>query len=170
MSTTVRDKVLKEKTSVLVGTWTPTRPSATSRASRLQQVRSMMAVPLQAEERVIGLVYVDSRSFVRSFDGNDLNLLTVLGNVAAIRIEHERLAEVEQAERLMERDLEQAAIIQRGLLPEAPPRLAFVVPGRATTPPAAPWEGTTTTSFPIPTAGWGWCWGTSPGRGSRPPS
>jgi sigma-B regulation protein RsbU (phosphoserine phosphatase) len=83
-------------------------------------------VPLQAEERVIGLIYVDSRSFVRSFDGNDLNLLTVLGNVAAIRIEHERLAEVEQAERLMERDLEQAAIIQRGLLPEAPPKLAAV--------------------------------------------
>jgi len=126
MSTTVRDKVLKEKTSVLVGDVDTHEAFRNQQSIALQQVRSMMAVPLQAEERVIGLVYVDSRSFVRSFDGNDLNLLTVLGNVAAIRIEHERLAEVEQAERLMERDLEQAAIIQRGLLPEAPPRLAFV--------------------------------------------
>ncbi len=126
MSTTVRDKVLKEKTSVLVGDVDTHEAFRNQQSIALQQVRSMMAVPLQSEERVIGLVYVDSRSFVRSFDGNDLNLLTVLGNVAAIRIEHERLAEVEQAERLMERDLEQAAIIQRGLLPEAPPRLAFV--------------------------------------------
>ena len=126
MSTTVRDKVLTEKTSVLVGDVDTNEAFRNQQSIALQQVRSMMAVPLQAEERVIGLIYVDSRSFVRSFDGNDLNLLTVLGNVAAIRIEHERLAEVEQAERLMERDLEQAAIIQRGLLPEAPPKLAWV--------------------------------------------
>jgi serine phosphatase RsbU (regulator of sigma subunit) len=126
MSTTVRDKVLTEKTSVLVGDVDTNEAFRNQQSIALQQVRSMMAVPLQAEERVIGLIYVDSRSFVRSFDGNDLNLLTVLGNVAAIRIEHERLAEVEQAERLMERDLEQAAIIQRGLLPEAPPKLPWV--------------------------------------------
>jgi sigma-B regulation protein RsbU (phosphoserine phosphatase) len=126
MSTTVRDKVLTEKTSVLVGDVDESEAFRNQQSIALQQVRSMMAVPLQAEERVIGLIYVDSRSFVRSFDANDLNLLTVLGNVAAIRIEHERLSEIEHAERLMERDLEQAAIIQRGLLPEAPPRLPAV--------------------------------------------
>jgi sigma-B regulation protein RsbU (phosphoserine phosphatase) len=126
MSTTVRDKVLSEKASVLVGDVDESEAFRNQQSIALQQVRSMMAVPLQAEERVIGLIYVDSHSFVRSFDGNDLNLLTVLGNVAAIRIEHERLSEIEQNERLMERDLEQAAIIQRGLLPEAPPKLERV--------------------------------------------
>lgn len=38
-----------------------------------------------------------------------------------IRLEHARLAAVEQAERIMQRDLEQAGEIQRGLLPEAIP-------------------------------------------------
>src|SRR6185295_10179309 len=42
-------------------------------------------------------------------------------NVAAIRIEHARLAEVEQGERIMKRDLSQAADIQRGMLPEQAP-------------------------------------------------
>jgi sigma-B regulation protein RsbU (phosphoserine phosphatase) len=121
ISTTVRDKVLTEKASILVADVFENEAFRNQQSIAGQQVRSMLAVPLQAEDRVIGLVYVDSSSFVRSFDANDLNLLTVLGNVAAIRIEHERLAEVEQSERLMERDLEQAAIIQRGLLPEAPP-------------------------------------------------
>jgi sigma-B regulation protein RsbU (phosphoserine phosphatase) len=48
-----------------------------------------------------------------------------MANVAAIRIEHTRLAEVEQAERILARDLEQAAEIQRRLLPTSAP----VVPG-----------------------------------------
>ncbi|MEO7145022.1 MAG: PP2C family protein-serine/threonine phosphatase, partial [Bryobacteraceae bacterium] len=60
----------------------------------------------------------------REFSTEDLSLLTVMANVAAIRIEHARLAEVEQAERVMARDMEQAALIQRGLLPEAPPSIA----------------------------------------------
>ena len=81
----------------------------------------MMAVPLQTEDRVIGLVYVDSRSFVRAFTPDDLNLLTVLANVAAIRIERERLAEMELRERRRTVDLEQAAEIQRGILPRGHP-------------------------------------------------
>jgi sigma-B regulation protein RsbU (phosphoserine phosphatase) len=46
-----------------------------------------------------------------------------MANVAAIRIEHARLVQVEQAERLMAKDLEQAAEIQRSLLPDRPPQV-----------------------------------------------
>ena len=72
-----------------------------------------MAVPLQTREKIIGIIYVDSPSVQREFMKDDLNLLTVMANVAAIRIEHTRFAEVEQARQLMARDLEQAAEIQR---------------------------------------------------------
>jgi sigma-B regulation protein RsbU (phosphoserine phosphatase) len=84
----------------------------------------MMAVPLQTADRVIGLIYVDMPNIIREFTPEDLNLLTVMANVAAIRIEHARLAEVEQSERLMERDMQQAALIQKGLLPTAAPEMA----------------------------------------------
>jgi serine phosphatase RsbU (regulator of sigma subunit) len=94
------------------------------------QVRSMMAVPLQTREHVIGLIYVDNGAVIRPFSKEDLDLLTVMANVAAIRIEHARLAEVEQAEKLIQLELSQASEIQQGLLPaEAPECPGYDVAG-----------------------------------------
>jgi phosphoserine phosphatase RsbU/P len=84
----------------------------------------MIAVPLQTNDRVIGLIYVDSPHLIREFSREDLNLLTVMANVAAIRIEHARLNEIEEAERAMAKDMQQAAIIQQRLLPEKAPKVA----------------------------------------------
>jgi len=121
ISTAVRDRVLREKTSLLVQD-TALDEAFRARESILQQkVRSFMAVPLQTNETVIGLIYVDVPNRLPDFTRDDLNLLTVLANVAAVRIERERLVEVEQTERMLMRELEQAAEIQRGLLPGAPP-------------------------------------------------
>ena len=89
-----------------------------------QSVRSMMAVPLQTNDRVIGLIYVDSPDLIREFTREDLGLLTVMANVAAIRIEHARLNEIELVERAMSKELDQAAHIQMGLLPSEPPKIA----------------------------------------------
>jgi serine phosphatase RsbU (regulator of sigma subunit) len=126
ISTTVRDKVVKEKTSVLVRDLTQDEAFRMQHSISEQQIQTMMAVPLQTESRVIGLIYVDSRSFVRAFTPDDLNLLTVLANVAAIRIERERLAEMERREQRRTVDLEQAAEIQRTILPRGCPRVAGV--------------------------------------------
>ena len=125
ISTTVRERVLKEKSSLLV------RDAQLDHALKAQmsivqhKVRSIIAVPLQTNDRVIGLIYVDSPDMIREFTREDLGLLTVMANVAAIRIEHARLNEIELVERAMSKELEQAAHIQMGLLPSAPP----VAPG-----------------------------------------
>src|SRR5260370_41739864 len=47
-----------------------------------------------------------------------------MANFAAIRIQHARLVEVEALERVHSRELDQAAEIQRGLLPRVPPVFA----------------------------------------------
>ena len=125
ISTTVRDRVLNDRASLLVRD-TALDEAFKSRDSIVgQQVQSVMAVPLQTNDRVIGLINVDSRSFARPFTPDDLDLLTVLANVAAIRIENQRLALVEHQKQLISRDLEQAAEIQRRLLPHQAP----IVPG-----------------------------------------
>lgn len=125
ISSAVRDRVINEGASVLVVD-AQTDQAFRERASIVaQNVRSMMAVPLQAKDRVIGLIYLDSPNMIQPFSREDLNLLTVMANVAAIRIEHARLVEVEQTERMMAKELDQAAHIQRGLLPRSSP----VVPG-----------------------------------------
>ena len=126
ISTGVRDRVINEKTSILV------RDAQADEAFRgrmsivEQKVHTMMAVPLQTKERIIGLIYVDSPFILREFTKDDLSLLTVMANTAAIRIENARLAEIEAAERIMMRDLSQAAEIQRGVLPGEAPLLSGV--------------------------------------------
>ncbi|HXP84457.1 MAG TPA: SpoIIE family protein phosphatase [Bryobacteraceae bacterium] len=121
ISATVRDRVLSKKESLLV------RDAQLDNTLRQhvsiveQKVRSLIAVPLQTNDRVIGLIYVDTPHLIREFTREDLNLLTVMANIAAIRIEHARLNEIEEAERLMAKDMQQATIIQRQLLPSVPP-------------------------------------------------
>ena len=121
ISTTVRDRVLKERTSLLV------RDTQLDQALREQKsivqgkVRGMIAVPLQTNDRVIGLIYVDTPDLIREFTREDLGLLTVMANIAATRIDHARLSEIEAVERAMKQELEQAAHIQAGLLPTKSP-------------------------------------------------
>ncbi len=121
ISAAVRDQVLRDKCSLSIRDAQRHDALSKQQSIVLQSVRSMMAAPLQTGTRVIGLIYVDNGSVVRPFSQDDLDLLTVMANVAAIRIENARLAEVEQSEKLMEANLTEASEIQRSLLPTEPP-------------------------------------------------
>ena len=125
VSSAVRDKVMRERASLLVQDASSDSLLRASQTIVQQKIKSLMAVPLQTESQVIGILYVDTPNILYPFDAEALSLLTVFANIAAIRIEHARLVEVEHAERLLTHDLEQAADIQRSLFPQAPP----VLPG-----------------------------------------
>lgn len=117
ISTSVRDYVLSEKCSLMISDAQMEEAFREQKSIVAHKVRSVMAVPLQTGERAIGLIYVDTGSLIRPFAQEDLDLLTVMANVAAIRIEQARLIEVEQSEKLMESELAAASEIQRNLLP-----------------------------------------------------
>ncbi|MGC2660466.1 MAG: SpoIIE family protein phosphatase [Bryobacteraceae bacterium] len=122
ISTSVRDRVLSEKCSLMISDAQVDAAFREQNSIVTQRVRSIMAVPLQTGDRVIGLIYVDTGALIRPFTQEDLDLLTVMANVAAIRIEHARLAQVEQSEKLMESEFNQASEIQRSLLPTEIPK------------------------------------------------
>ncbi len=124
ISSAVLKRVLEERTSMLILDAAQDEALSLRQSIVAAQVRSILAVPLQTEERAIGLIYLDSQGHVRNFTSDDLNLLTVMGNIAATRIEHARLQEIEQLEKLLIHDLDQAAEIQRGLLPLGAPEAA----------------------------------------------
>lgn len=124
ISKAVRERVILEKESLLVRDAMLDEALKAQKSIVEQRVRSMIAVPLQTTDQVIGLIYVDSPHLIREFTREDLNLLTVMANVAAIRIEHARLIEVEQQDRILKKDLQQAAELQRGLLPKRAPLVA----------------------------------------------
>ncbi|MCC6589572.1 MAG: SpoIIE family protein phosphatase [Bryobacterales bacterium] len=132
ISRAVRDKILQSKDSLLILDTSQEEAFRSSMTIVQQRVKSFIAVPLQTKDKVIGLIYVDSPDIVRPFTKEDLTLLTVMANIAAVRIENARLVEVEQAERVMAKELEQAAEIQRNLLPKvSPPVLGLDVAGRS---------------------------------------
>lgn len=126
ISTAVRDRVLNSGMSVLVRDTSMDEAFRERRSILEQNIRTLMAVPLQTRDQIIGIIYVDSPPLTREFTKDDLNLLTVMANVAAIRIEQSRFAEIEQARTLLARDLEQAAEIQQRFLPSVAPKIRQV--------------------------------------------
>jgi serine phosphatase RsbU (regulator of sigma subunit) len=121
ISTAVRDRVLGDKMSFMISDAQIDEAFREQKSILIHKVRSMMAVPLQVGDRAIGLIYVDTGNLLKPFSQEDLDLLTVMSNVAAIRIEQARLIEVEQSEKLMESELASASEIQRSLLPTENP-------------------------------------------------
>lgn len=87
ISTAVRDRVMISKESVLILDASRHEVLRSSTTIQRQRVRSLMAVPLQAKDHVLGLVYVDSQDEMRFFLHEDLTLLAMIANMAAVRIE-----------------------------------------------------------------------------------
>lgn len=63
-------------------------------------VKSVVYIPLQIDQKVIGVLSVDNRTEARTIGRNEVQLLDVLADFAAIAIENSRL----YAERIQERD------------------------------------------------------------------
>lgn len=83
ISTAVRDRALHQKRSLLVVDALTDSDFAVRHSIVRQGVRSMIAAPLQTGNAVIGLLYVDLTNPTRSSTRDDLNLLTVMANIAA---------------------------------------------------------------------------------------
>lgn len=123
ISKAVCDQVIRQRQSLLVKDTQFEKAFLESHSIAAESVKSLIAVPLQTNSDVLGLIYLDTPHVIAPFTDKDLALLTVMANVAAIRLEQARLVLVEQAERLMQRDLDQAGEIQQGLLPASTPEV-----------------------------------------------
>jgi serine phosphatase RsbU (regulator of sigma subunit) len=122
VSRTIADRVLKAKESILTSDALLDDRFKAGQSVEIQQIRSLMCVPLWNNREVIGLIYLDSRQKSGLFTRDDLHVLTHLANVAAIKIENARLFEQAVAAERMEQEIQKAAEIQNHLLPtEGPP-------------------------------------------------
>jgi sigma-B regulation protein RsbU (phosphoserine phosphatase) len=86
-------------------------------------VRSLVAAPLLDPQGCLGIIVLNSRLQVRQFSEADMELLTSLASVAALRIRNVALAEEAAERREMARELELARRIQVALLPDALPEI-----------------------------------------------
>jgi sigma-B regulation protein RsbU (phosphoserine phosphatase) len=87
-------------------------------------IRAELAIPLIVQDRVVGVMDLES-SRIDYFTDDHVRTLTLLAPQVANSVENARLyAELAQRERRMEGDLEAARELQRILLPDAKPEIA----------------------------------------------
>jgi serine phosphatase RsbU (regulator of sigma subunit) len=84
-------------------------------------IHSAICVPLWNNKEIIGMIYADRLSLLREFTEEDLRLLTLLSNLAAVKIENAILIEQAIEKEKMERELQLAVQIQKDFLPRTSP-------------------------------------------------
>jgi serine phosphatase RsbU (regulator of sigma subunit) len=123
ISRTVMDEVMKNGKSVLTSD-AQHDPRYASQTMALLGIRSVLAVPLNVDERdVFGIIYADSPTYETTFTEEHLNILTTLASVASIRVENARLLEERFERERMERELELATEIQQRFQPSESPKM-----------------------------------------------
>lgn len=120
LSQTIVRVVLDENTAVVTSDAMNDPRFAQAQSIAGQFIHSAMAVPLFDNDRVLGLLYADSSNPTVIYGEEELELLTLLANMAAVKISNGRLLEQEQARQRLAQEVAAATSIQRTLLPDAP--------------------------------------------------
>ena len=121
VSQSIVDVVMNKHSSVLISD-VQTDSRFKSRDSIVKMnIHSAVCVPLWNNKEIIGIIYSDRISLMKPFTDEDMKLLTLLANLAAVKIENSRQIEVEREKDKMEKELSLAAQIQTDFLPKATP-------------------------------------------------
>jgi serine phosphatase RsbU (regulator of sigma subunit)/pSer/pThr/pTyr-binding forkhead associated (FHA) protein len=88
----------------------------------ISNIHSAMCVPLWNNEEIIGVIYSDRIFLPEPFSDEDLRLLTLIANLAAVKIEDFERRESEKKAEEIRKQLELAAQIQRNFLPKESPK------------------------------------------------
>ncbi len=93
ISKTIAHKVFKDKVAILTTDAMMDPRFSSGDSIRFHGIRSAMCVPLWVAGEVVGILFVDSPLASVKFGEDDLNLLSSLGNYAAVAIQRARLSE-----------------------------------------------------------------------------
>jgi transcriptional regulator with GAF, ATPase, and Fis domain len=92
-SQTILNRVLDENLAVLSNDVESDVAYRESESLLERRVHSILAVPLEVQDKVLGVLYLDASSPGARFDSDLLELVTTLGNIAALAIENARHVE-----------------------------------------------------------------------------
>ena len=118
ISQTILNQVIDENLAVLCSDVSSDETFREAESLLAPRVRSVLAVPLEVQDKRLGALYLDANSQGAPFDSGLLQLVTALGNVAALAIENAR-----RLERLGDenRRLQQELNIQHSMVGESQP-------------------------------------------------
>ncbi len=88
VSQTILKRVIQEHLAVLCNDVAGDETFQEAESLLERRVRAVLAVPLEVQEKLLGVLYLDTSSQSARFDSGLLQLVTALGNVAALAIEN----------------------------------------------------------------------------------
>ena len=118
LSSTLHQEVIEKRQAALVCDLAEDERFGRAASLQVSGIRSLIAAPLYDDQGPLGMIALDSGVHVRSFTEDDLELLTSLASVAALRIRNVALSEEAAERRRLEEELKLARTIQIGLLPQ----------------------------------------------------
>jgi len=121
LSHTLLEEVVEKRQAALVCDIAADERFGRAASLQVSGIRSLIAAPLYDDQGPLGMIALDSGVHVRSFTEDDLELLTSLASVAALRIRNVALSEEAAERRRLEEELKLARTIQIGLLPQELP-------------------------------------------------
>jgi Nif-specific regulatory protein len=106
VSRTIVSQVLSDGVAVLSNDL-PAEESFSATASIMERrIRSVLAVPLEVFDRIMGVIYLDASNPEARFDENHLQLLTAIGGIAAAALDNARRMEsLEQENRRLQDEI-----------------------------------------------------------------
>lgn len=103
-SRTLIDKVINGKVALLTSNAMTDSRLDGAKSAMIQQIRSAICVPLWREDKIIGVIQLDSIRIDNQFNQDDLELLKAIGSQAAMVIEQSALNErIREEERMRNR-------------------------------------------------------------------
>ncbi|MFN8575751.1 MAG: SpoIIE family protein phosphatase [Candidatus Sericytochromatia bacterium] len=120
-SSSVIKKVIETQKSVSVVDTMDDKSISTQASIMALDIRSVMCVPLISNKKILGVIYVSSKTLVKSFSPRDLSLLEDIVGQTALAIENLTLLEVQIKQNQIKQELDIARNIQKSMLPSSDP-------------------------------------------------
>ncbi|MGE0711157.1 MAG: SpoIIE family protein phosphatase [Planctomycetota bacterium] len=126
ISRTIVKEVLRTKESLLTTDAQKDDRIDLGRSIVDENIRSALCVPLVRQERILGIVFLDTSDSVRQFNKDDLDLLTAIAMQAAVALENARLIKEMGDRERIRHELNLATMIQKQLLPKKLPKSELI--------------------------------------------
>jgi phosphoserine phosphatase RsbU/P len=123
MSRTILNHLTRQRSAVLLPNLLSDQRFKDQQSVINSGAKAMMAVPLQDEDKIIGILYADSRIPGPEFSNDFLRILATFGNLLATKITNYNLLQERKAKEAMEAELSLASQIQKSLLPKELPNI-----------------------------------------------
>jgi Nif-specific regulatory protein len=106
VSRTIVSQVLSDGVAVLCNDLTTTETFSDTASLLERRIHSVLAVPLEVFDRILGVIYLDASDPKIRFDEDHLQLLTAIGSIAAAALDNARRMEsLEQENRRLQAEI-----------------------------------------------------------------